>query len=77
MCLGLDKEQISFYVNQTVENDWSRNIRLMKIETKLHKRKGAAITNFDKKLPLIQSALVQSTLKNSYLFDYLSLGDNA
>lgn len=49
----------------------------MQIETKLHKRKGAAVTNFAKKLPLSQSDLAQSTLKNPYLFDFLSLGDKA
>lgn len=74
---GLDKEQINFYVNQIVENGWSRNVLSMQIETKLHKRKGTAVTNFDKKLPLPQSDLAQSTLKNPYLFDFLSLGDKA
>ena len=77
MYSGLDKEQINFYVNQTVENGWSRNVLSMQIENKLHKRKGAAVTNFDKKLPLLQSDLAQSTLKNPYLFDFLSLEDKA
>ncbi|WP_151194241.1 YhcG family protein [Cysteiniphilum sp. JM-1] len=77
MYSGLDKDQINFYVNQTVENGWSRNVLSMQIETKLHKRKGTAVTNFDKKLPLPQSDLAQSTLKNPYLFDFLSLGDKA
>ncbi|HJK86148.1 MAG TPA: DUF1016 N-terminal domain-containing protein [Candidatus Megaira endosymbiont of Nemacystus decipiens] len=70
MYSGLDKEQTNFYVNQTVESGWSRNVLSMQIETKLHKRKGAAVTNFDKKLPLPQSDLAQSTLKNPYLFDF-------
>lgn len=77
MYSGLDKEQINFYVNQTVENGWSRNVLSMQIETKLHKRKGAAVTNFDKKLPLPQSDLAQQALKNPYLFDFLSLGHKA
>jgi len=74
---GLNKEQINFYVNQTVENGWSRNVLSIQIETKLHKRKGAAVTNFDKKLPLHQSGLAQSTLKDPYIFDFLSVGDEA
>lgn len=55
----------------------TRNVLSMQIETKLHKRKCAAVTNFDKKLPLPQSDLAQSTLKTPYLFDFLSLGDKA
>ena len=77
MYSGLDKEQINFYVNQTVKNGLSRNVLSMQIETKLCKRKGAAVTNFEKKLPLPQSDLTQSTIKNPYLFDFLTLGDKA
>lgn len=71
---GLDKEQINFYVNQIVENGWSRNVLSMQIETKLHKRKGASIINFDKKLPLPQSDLVQSTLKTRIYSIFKSRG---
>lgn len=77
MYSGLDKEQTNFYINQSVEKGWSRNTLSMQIETKLHTRAGAAVTNFDKKLSLPQSDLAHATLKNPYLFDFLSLGDKA
>jgi predicted nuclease of restriction endonuclease-like (RecB) superfamily len=49
----------------------------MQIETNLFKRQGSAITNFGNKLPSPQSDIAQNTLKNPYLFDFLSLGKNA
>ena len=66
-----------FYVQQTIENGWSRNILSMQIETNLFKRQGEAITNFKDKLSEPQSDLSQATLKNPYLFDFLSLGKDA
>lgn len=49
----------------------------MHIETNLYKRQGGAITNFKEKLPSPHSELAHATLKNPYLFDFLSLGDEA
>lgn len=49
----------------------------MQIETNLFKRQGNAVTNFEDKWASPQSDLAQNTLKNSYLFDFLSLGKNA
>lgn len=77
MYSGIDKDQINFYEKQTAEISWSRNVLLMQIETKLYKRKGAAVISFDKKLQLPQSDLAQFTLINPYVFDFLSLGDKA
>ena len=70
----LDRQDRVFYINGTIENGWSRNILSMQIETNLCKRPGKAVTNFPVKLPDPQSELTQTTLKNSYLFDFLSLG---
>ena len=72
-----DKQERIFYIQKTIENSWSRNILSMQIEMNLFKRKGEAITNFQTKLPSPQSDLAQATLKNPYLFDFLSLGKNA
>lgn len=75
MYSSLDKQQRTFYIGKTIENGWSRNILSMQIESKLHLRQGQAITNFDSKLPSPQSDLAQATLKNPYLFDFLSFGE--
>ena len=49
----------------------------MQMELSLHKRQGQAITNFKDKLPLPQSDLAHYTLKDPYIFDFLSIGDEA
>lgn len=73
----LDKTERHFYVDGTVQYGWSRSILSMQIETKLFKRQGTAVTNFQEKLPVPQSDLAHATLKNPYIFDFLSLGKNA
>jgi len=73
----IDRQTRMFYINETIANSWSRNILSIQIETNLYKRQGKAITNFPTKLPDYQSELAQSTLKNPYLFDFLSLGKDA
>ncbi len=72
-----DKAERHFYIQETMQNGWSRNILSMQIETNLFKRQGNAVTNFKEKLPISQSDLAVATLKNPYLFDFLSLGKNA
>ncbi len=66
-----------FYIKGAIEHGWSRNIMVMQIERGLHKRQGRAITNFEDKLPSPQSDLAQYTLKDPYIFDFLSIGDDA
>lgn len=66
-----------FYIKGAIEHGWSRNIVVMQIERGLHKRQGQAITNFEDKLPSLQSDLAQYTLKDPYIFDFLSIGDDA
>lgn len=72
-----DKQERCFYISETVENGWSRNILSMQVETNLFKRQGNAISNFNEKLATPHSDLAHATLKNPYLFDFLSLGKNA
>ncbi len=72
-----NKNERHFYVQGALQNGWSRNILSMQIETNLFKRQGNVVTNFNDKLPSPQSDLAQNTLKNPYLFDFLSLGKNA
>ena len=72
-----DKQTRLFYVKQAINNGWSRNIMVTQIETALHKRQGMAITNFHDKLPSPQSDLAHYTLKDPYIFDFLTVSDNA
>ncbi|MGB3975631.1 MAG: PDDEXK nuclease domain-containing protein [bacterium] len=62
-----------WYMEQILINGWSRNILSMQIETRAHLRQGKARSNFAVTLPEHQSDLVQQTLKDPYIFDFLTL----
>ncbi|MEO7312807.1 MAG: PDDEXK nuclease domain-containing protein [Chitinophagaceae bacterium] len=72
-----DHRQALFYLYQTIENNWSRNVLALQIDTKLHKRQGKAITNFTTTLPKPQSELAIQVLKDPYIFDFLTLWKDA
>jgi predicted nuclease of restriction endonuclease-like (RecB) superfamily len=66
-----------WYAQQVTINGWSRNILTIQIESQLYQRQGQAVTNFEATLPPDRSDLVRATLKDPYLFDFLSLGTAA
>ena len=72
-----NQDERIWYIQQTIENGWSRAVLEHQIETKLYQRQGKAITNFDIALPQTQSELAQQILKSPYNFDFLSLGKEA
>jgi predicted nuclease of restriction endonuclease-like (RecB) superfamily len=71
------KENQIFYLQNTAKFGWSRSVLTMQIESNLHVRQGKAITNFKERLPAIQSDLANCTLKDPYIFDFLSIGEEA
>lgn len=66
-----------WYTAQAIEHNWSRNVLVMHIETRLLERSGKAVTNFDERLPKPQSDLARESLKDPYRFDFLGLTDEA
>ena len=62
-----------FYIEQTLENNWSRDILDMQIKSDLYGRQGKAITNFKATLPAPLSDLAIQTLKDPFIFDFLTL----
>lgn len=72
-----NKKERHFYIQKTIKNGWSRNVMVMQIESDLYRRQGGAITNFENKLPSIQSDLANNVMKDPYIFDFLSLGKEA
>jgi len=68
-----DHEEALFYVQKTIENNWSRAVLTHQIEGGLFKRKGKAVTNFKATLPAPQSDLAKQTLKDPYNFDFLTI----
>ena len=71
-----DPEEALFYVNKTIENNWSRSVLLNWLSTDLYKRQGKAISNFEDKLPTPQGDLAQEITKDPYNFDFLTLTEN-
>ena len=66
-----------WYATHAIAAGWSRSTLEHNISNRLHRRQGAAVSNFEKHLPAPQSALAQETLKDPYLFDFLGLADDA
>jgi len=66
-------EEALFYVNNTQQYGWSRAVLILQIESGLWQREGKSVTNFENTLPIIQSDLAKQTLKDPYIFDFLSL----
>ena len=66
-----------WYAAKAIEHNWSRNILVMQIETRLLDRSATAVTNFDLSLPRPQSDLARESLKDPYRFDFLGLTDEA
>jgi len=66
-----------WYAAKAIEHNWSRNILVMQIETRLLERSGKAVSNFENHLPKPQSDLARESLKDPYRFDFLGLTDEA
>lgn len=62
-----------WYMAQALANGWSRNILSLQIDLQAHLRQGKAVSNFAATLPAHQSDLVRQTLKDPYIFDFLTL----
>ncbi|MGL6075456.1 MAG: PDDEXK nuclease domain-containing protein [Fimbriiglobus sp.] len=62
-----------WYMEQTITNGWSRNVLALQIDAQAHVRQGKALSNFAAVLPAPQSDLVQQTLKDPYIFDFLTM----
>ena len=68
-----DPADALFYVQKSIENNWSRAVLRHQIESGLHRREGKAIDNFEATLPKPESDLARQLLRDSYYFDFLTL----
>lgn len=64
------------YAENTIKNGWSRNVLAIQIETEYHKRIGSSANNFKASLPDYDSDLANNTLKDPYIFDFITLSNN-
>jgi predicted nuclease of restriction endonuclease-like (RecB) superfamily len=62
-----------WYMQQTIEQGWSRDTLGQMIKNRAHKRQGEAVTNFQQSLPSPQSDLARQLLKDPYIFDFLTI----
>ena len=64
-CKG-DAKKAIFFINETLENNWSRPVLLNFLDTDLYERQGKSITNFTNTLPAVQGELAQQITKDPY-----------
>ena len=62
-----------FFVHQTMQNGWSRNMLLNFLDTDLYERQGKALTNFSRTLPDETSDLAQELTKDPYDFAFTGI----
>lgn len=62
-----------FYIRQTIENGWSRNVLLNFLDTDLYERQGKALTNFKRTLPKETSDLAYEMTKDPYNFAFTGI----
>lgn len=70
-----DMEIRKWYMKETIKNGWSHDVLADQIKYKLYERQAIAekVTNFENTLPDIQSDLVLQTMKDPYIFDFITL----
>jgi len=73
-----DYNERIWYITQVIKNSWSRNVLVHQIESGLYQRQKdtCKITNFKRTLPSPQSDLAQQTIKDPYIFDFLSISQS-
>lgn len=70
---GENRSIAEFYIQKTIENNWSRAVLLNFLDTDLYERQGKAVSNFSLTLPAPQSDLAQAITKDPYNFDFLTI----
>jgi len=69
-------EKARFFLNKTIENNWSRAVLLNFLDTDLYERQGKAISNFKDRLPSSYGQLAQELTKDPYNFDFLTIQED-
>lgn len=73
-----DPQERLWYIQQSLANNWGRNVLRLQIDTGLFRRQtGRKVTNFVQTLPIPQSDLAQQLLKDPYIFDFVAATEKA
>lgn len=76
-CVILDKvkefHKREWYIRKTCKNGWSHSVLVHQIESGLYERQATVdkISNFESRLPALQSELAVQTMKDPYVFDFI------
>jgi predicted nuclease of restriction endonuclease-like (RecB) superfamily len=62
-----------WYMQQILEQGWSRDTVVSQIKSKIHERQGTLVHNFDATLVDAHSIWAKQTFKDPYVFDFLTL----
>lgn len=68
-----DTDERRWYIAQTLAQGWSRSTLMAMIDSRAHNRQGVGASNFAVRLLAPQSELVKQTLKDPYIFDFLTI----
>jgi predicted nuclease of restriction endonuclease-like (RecB) superfamily len=73
-----DSKEREWYIRKSAENGWSRNVLVHQIESGLYRRQVLVdkISNFERRLPSPQSELAVQTMKDPYVFDFISFRED-
>ena len=66
-----DEAQCAYYITETAQNGWSRDVMLLQIDNGYIHAKGHAINNFEQTLPPLQSDLARYIFKDPYNFSFI------
>ena len=66
-----DKAQRAYYITETAQNGWSRDVMLLQIDNGYIHAKGHTINNFEQTLPPLQSDLARYIFKDPYNFSFI------
>lgn len=61
-----------WYMQQILEQGWSRDTLVAQIKSKIHERQGALVHNFDNTLSNAHSLWAKQTFKDPYIFDFIT-----
>ena len=66
-----DEAERAYYITETAQNGWSRDVMLLQIDNGYINAKGHAINNFEQTLPPPQSDLARYIFKDPYNFSFI------
>lgn len=62
-----------WYMQQILEQGWSRDTLVAQIKSKIHERQAALVHNFDNTLTNAHSLWAKQTFKDPYIFDFITI----